>query len=304
MRIGEKVKKLRTAKFMTQQELVGNYITRNMLSLIENGSASPSLETVCYLAQRLGVSAGFLLVDDDNDFSFRKISNMSNIKKAYLSSEFSICHQLCLSVLKTSNGYCEDDEINLLLCECSLGLAREKIFDGKLYQATIYIDEALENTKKTIYDTTQIKVRASIYGRYISGISQTLYTDFDESLFMGYDCLATSDMFCKYISALFAIDTDDIKSAEKVVEQIKNDSPYLAQHIRGKLYVKNGEISLGAELFKKLLNSNMALPETVVYDLFGDLEFCCRNTDDFKGAYEYSKSKITMLERFISDRED
>ncbi len=40
MTIGEKIKKIRTAKLMTQSELAGSEITRNMLSRIENGFAS------------------------------------------------------------------------------------------------------------------------------------------------------------------------------------------------------------------------------------------------------------------------
>ena len=42
-KIGEKIKALRISKRMTQSELAGDQITRNMLSLIENGSALPSL---------------------------------------------------------------------------------------------------------------------------------------------------------------------------------------------------------------------------------------------------------------------
>ena len=44
MNIGKKIKKLRTSKLMTQSELAGSEITRNMLSRIENDAASPSLE--------------------------------------------------------------------------------------------------------------------------------------------------------------------------------------------------------------------------------------------------------------------
>ncbi|MBQ8005809.1 MAG: helix-turn-helix transcriptional regulator, partial [Clostridia bacterium] len=60
MNIGEKIKNLRTSKLMTQKELAGEEITRNMLSQIENGSASPSLQTLRYLAARLGVPVGYL----------------------------------------------------------------------------------------------------------------------------------------------------------------------------------------------------------------------------------------------------
>jgi len=302
LHIGEKIKKLRTDKLMTQQELVGNQITRNMLSLIENGFASPSLETVRYLAGRLGVSAGFLLVEDDDDFNFRKLSNIVNIKKAFSASDYGICHQLCESVLKTPNGFCCDDEINFLLAESCLGLAREDMVDGKLYNAVSHIEEAIDNCSKTIYDTTYINVRANIYGKYINNISQMLYTDYIDDGFTWNDCRIMQDMFCRYISALFAIDEDE-KAVEQTISQIEANFPYLSLHLRAKLLAKNGDYKRGAEEFSKLLNSSVALPETVVYELFGDLENCCRNTDDFKGAYEYSKSKITMLEHFISDRE-
>ena len=52
MQIGEKIKTLRQAKLMTQSELAGTQITRNMLSSIEHGTALPSLPTALYLAER------------------------------------------------------------------------------------------------------------------------------------------------------------------------------------------------------------------------------------------------------------
>ena len=65
MNIGKKIKELRTEKLMTQSELAGAEITRNMLSRIENEAALPSLGTVLYLAERLGVPAGYLLSEGD-----------------------------------------------------------------------------------------------------------------------------------------------------------------------------------------------------------------------------------------------
>ena len=68
MEIGAKIKKLRTSKMMTQSELAGHQITRNMLSQIENGLALPSLSTILYIAERLNVPAGFLLAEGDDEF--------------------------------------------------------------------------------------------------------------------------------------------------------------------------------------------------------------------------------------------
>ena len=57
MDIGQKIKMIRTEKLMTQKELAGGVITRNMLSQIENGIANPSLSTVQYIADKLGLEA-------------------------------------------------------------------------------------------------------------------------------------------------------------------------------------------------------------------------------------------------------
>ena len=43
--IGRIIKEARLAKKMTQSQVVGNFITRNMLSQIESGSAVPSIKT-------------------------------------------------------------------------------------------------------------------------------------------------------------------------------------------------------------------------------------------------------------------
>ena len=81
MTIGEKIKKLRTDKLMSQSELSGSEITRNMLSQIEHGSATPSLSTINYLATRLNVSPGFLLANEQDEKIYLKISAIDNIKK-------------------------------------------------------------------------------------------------------------------------------------------------------------------------------------------------------------------------------
>ena len=89
MDIGSKIKQLRTEKLMTQSELAGTEITRNMLSRIENGAALPSLGTVVYLAKRLGVPAGYLLSEGEEEFIYNKISVMKNIRRAYTDGDLS-----------------------------------------------------------------------------------------------------------------------------------------------------------------------------------------------------------------------
>jgi transcriptional regulator with XRE-family HTH domain len=59
--IGDKIKELRLSRKLTQQEVVGDFITRNMLSKIENNAATPSVKTLEFLAAKLGVPPGSLL---------------------------------------------------------------------------------------------------------------------------------------------------------------------------------------------------------------------------------------------------
>ena len=63
MTLGQKIKEARLSRGMTQKELVGDYITRNMLSKIENDSATPSVRTLEYLAGALGLPTGYFLSD-------------------------------------------------------------------------------------------------------------------------------------------------------------------------------------------------------------------------------------------------
>ncbi len=62
--IGQRIKEARLAKKMTQAEVVGDFITRNMLSQIESGSALPSMKTLAYLSSVLGIPLAVLMADE------------------------------------------------------------------------------------------------------------------------------------------------------------------------------------------------------------------------------------------------
>lgn len=64
MELGEKLKQARLEAGLSQRQLCGDTITRNMLSQIENGSAKPSMATLRYLAERLGKTLSYFLEED------------------------------------------------------------------------------------------------------------------------------------------------------------------------------------------------------------------------------------------------
>jgi tetratricopeptide (TPR) repeat protein len=60
LRLGERLRQLRVAASMTQTDLVGDRFSKEYVSQIERGKTRPTRETIEWLAQRLGVDAGFL----------------------------------------------------------------------------------------------------------------------------------------------------------------------------------------------------------------------------------------------------
>ncbi len=64
MTLGQRLKQARLEAGLSQRQLCGDTITRNMLSQIENGAARPSMDTLAYLAAQLGKSVSFFLEED------------------------------------------------------------------------------------------------------------------------------------------------------------------------------------------------------------------------------------------------
>src|ERR671934_249167 len=60
LRLGERLRQLRVAAAMTQTDLAGERFSKEYVSQIERGKTKPTPETIRWLAERLGVDAGFL----------------------------------------------------------------------------------------------------------------------------------------------------------------------------------------------------------------------------------------------------
>src|SRR5918998_5868043 len=59
-RLGERLRQLRVSAGLTQTELAGDRFSKEYVSQIERGKTRPTSETIAWLANRLGVDAGFL----------------------------------------------------------------------------------------------------------------------------------------------------------------------------------------------------------------------------------------------------
>lgn len=295
MNIGEKIKNLRMSKMITQQELAGDFITRNMLSRIEHGAALPSLPTVMYLANRLNVPAGFLLAEEENEFLYQKIRYMPNIRRAYQTGNYRICRELCRTELPES-----DDEIALLMAECALCLAKEEFLAGNLHNACYWLDTALRDADDTAYQTAHITSPAIVYFRYMRTISPSLSSYEATDLLPGdRDFAAWQDSFCRYI--LILEQSEHLQS----LHRFDGDSPLerqLALHIQAKVMLFENDPAGAYAVLQQILADEQAPVPVLLYSVLHDMEQCCKALNDYKGAYEHALHKLSVHQRLLTER--
>ncbi|WP_431027176.1 helix-turn-helix domain-containing protein [Lysinibacillus sp. LZ02] len=66
--LGSRIRHLRKERKLTLAQLAGERLTKGMLSLIENGKAQPSMESLHYIAQQLQVDVSALLGEEIESF--------------------------------------------------------------------------------------------------------------------------------------------------------------------------------------------------------------------------------------------
>ena len=291
-KIGEKIKALRISKRMTQTELAGDQITRNMLSLIENGSALPSLQTVMYLSERLGVPAGIFLARENEELIYRKMSELPKIKARYKAGEYKLCASMCEGLLLDGR----DDEIDHILAMCHFGLAKEAFSEGRLHSSCMEFDLACEHSENTVYGSALIRYTVAVYFEYMLRLSPTLTSD------LGYDSFdgeyELSDSFCRYAKALVEFEKGNGETALAYLTEYGNSDSCYVKHIKALVDMAKGDYVSAYDHLKAILNCHEA-DRVMMYDVFKNLEDCCREMGDYKGTYEYSVGKVELLEHML-----
>ena len=297
MNIGKKIKNLRIEKMMTQSELAGPEITRNMLSQIENGSATPSISTVTYLASKLGVPAGYLMSEGDEEFLYIKTAAMRNIKKAYEDKSFELCRDMCVS---SFDEY--DDEIELILTDCCIGQAEECIKNGQLHQARELLDEAILHSERTVYTTSAQRNRVIVMFKLLKEISPVLDSNEIDTEMLHYMKHPTifGDTFCRYITMMF-----NVEKSTDIAECISDSDPYgklFVSHLKARKFMSAGDYKRAVATLNELIDGEAVLPRVLLYFACMDMEICCKHINDYKGAYEFAGNKMDILERMLAER--
>jgi tetratricopeptide (TPR) repeat protein len=99
LRLGERLRQLRVAAGFTQSELAGDRFSKEYVSQIERGKTRPTRETIDWLAQRLGVDAGFLANGVSTDERGRLDAALSRAEALYEADRLDEAHHEFLDLL-------------------------------------------------------------------------------------------------------------------------------------------------------------------------------------------------------------
>lgn len=99
--LGTRIRKLRKEQKLTLEALAGDRLTKGMLSQIENDKAKPSMESLDYIAERLGVKASELL-EEVTSSSIRPLLEQVEILFAEVKRGDADHHQEIVDLIKPS----------------------------------------------------------------------------------------------------------------------------------------------------------------------------------------------------------
>ena len=260
MEIGARLKNARLEAGLSQRQLCGDVITRNMLSLIENGSARPSMDTLTYLAGRLGKPVGYFLEEDAVLSPNQPV--MAAARQAFAAGSY----EPALSALK---DYRKDDavfdwEADLLLALSAMALAEEAVSLGKLPYGAALLEEARQAGARTPYfDRAQEKRWLFLQARLRPDVGDQICVD--EVLILKAE----------------AVLQQDPHRAAALLEAMDDHTAPRWQLLRGKTALALGEYGAAAEMLGR---AEEGFPREAV----PLLETCYRELGDFKRAYEYA----------------
>lgn len=178
MTLGQKIKAARLEKGLTQKEVVGDYITRNMLSKIENDSATPSVRTLEYLARALDLPPGHFL--NDAQISDGLVPDGLNEARAAFREQRWLD---CLAALKADKTAATSDEGYLLYARAAANAAQEAFAQNHLTEARELAETAHYYNQEGLYYSPGLAAKlALMLGKILTQLGTEHYEALHEDI--------------------------------------------------------------------------------------------------------------------------
>lgn len=276
--LGDKIKSVRKKLGLTQSELAGDRMTRNMISCIENGTANPSIANIEYIAERLNLPVSFFFAEELDESTYVKLASLSKIKDAFRQGKFEDCIRLSREIEKA------DDEISLILAKSYFEVGKLCIFEGALASAIKNLKTSLEYCNGTIYDTSPIEATLPLYLSVAQNLQFPLI-HFDEAEYFKATAELVDYEFFKYLSTDINYEyTDEV----------------FFTHISAKTLMKQREYEKALDILLALENTKRkeSYNALLKFSIYTDIENCYKHLSDYENAYRYSSKRLSLIESF------
>lgn len=258
MELGARLRQVRLEAGLSQRQLCGDMITRNMLSQIENGSARPSMDTLRYLADRLGKPMGYFLEEQA----------VTSPNQQVMAKARALTGQAVLDALE---GYRAPDatfdaERYLLETLACMEQARQALTQGKPGYARTLLERAGAAGGATPYYTQALERDRLLlcYEAGMGAMADRLPDNTPELL----------------LRAQMALDAGDHARCGAILEAAQTRSEKW-HFLRAQAYLGQREYTQAAEHY---LQAESYDPKQV----YARLEQCYRELEDYKQAYFYA----------------
>lgn len=281
MQLGLKIKNVRLYKKMTQAELCGDFITRNMLSAIENERALPSLPALAYFAEKLEISASYFFSKDTNplpyllEYKLPSLRQLANEQKHAELLEAAIEFEDCMS-----------NELKLLMANSCYVLGNIRLNEGNagesisLFERSFRLYGELGISNMEMTGKTAKKVAEALK----EGIIPTPNECFSHNR-------STPD-FVFYIFIIYMIDHGMTERASSLYDTIKIEYKPYRYHINSRLAAAKINYERAKELLCEIVfEQAFNIPAPMLSVFLNELEDYCIRTGDFKTAYACTKKR-------------
>ena len=260
MELGEKLRQARLEAGLSQRQLCGEEITRTMLSLIENGSAKPSMKTLQYLAGRLGKSVSFFL--EETAVLSPNQELMVSARQLYDAGSFAEADRILENYRSPDPVYDREQEILRVLIR--LELAGEAIRQERF----LYAAEILKQTPvETAYLAEELnRRRLLLLGSIPDQKVASLLPSMDEELLL---------------RAAEAVSEKKYSQAVRFLEAMEDHDTPRWHLLRGKIFLQQRK-------WKTAIVHLQLAEDAYSREVCPGLETCYRELGNYQKAYEYA----------------
>lgn len=284
MSLGSKIKNLRRMRGMTQSVLSDGVVTHGMLSRIEHDDATPSLETLCALAERLGVSPGFLLDPSDDLLPALRSQAERQIADCFTARAYADCLDIF-----TSANISSDAGNAAVYTHCAFRVGMQAFDRGDLPTARRWLTaakDALPLAPVPPAEVTAARIDfALLLADHIDDLLAVLPLAPDKP-----DLGFQPSLFF-YTLAQFENKALDTVRAILLLELL--DAPYAA-YIGAKLKLLDYKF-IDAILALRPIAASKEVPCFLALLAAAAVEDCCKTCEDYKGAYESRERREAIL---------